>query len=188
MGAVIASQRRFSLKVHGISPACLRLIQSSNCLTLPHEPNLLKIINSIGLESECLSVFKEFSSTFKDLERHVILQMDEVHTRSDASYKGGKVIGSIDHPEDPPTTVFSIVVSSLITKFSIIVKLVPLSSRSAAALFPIVIKTISDIESCNLYVGAVCTDNCPLNVSLYKLLSPNHKTLLPEVIHPCDPN
>ena len=32
----------FSLKVHGISPACFRLIQSSNCLNLPHERNLLK--------------------------------------------------------------------------------------------------------------------------------------------------
>ena len=28
----------------------------------------------------------------------------------------------------------------------------------------------------------------PTIVSLYKLLPPNHKTLLPEVIHPCDPN
>ena len=178
----------FPLKVHGISPACFRLIQSSNCLNLPHERNLLKIKNSIGLENEYLSVLKEFSSTFKDLERHVILQMDEVHIRSDASYKGGKIIGSIDHPEDPPTTVFSIMVSSLMTKFSTIVRLVPLGSSSAAALLPIVIKTISDIESCNLYVDAICTDNYPLNVSLYKLLSPNHKSLLPEVIHPCDPN
>ena len=189
MGAVISSQRRFfSLKVHGISPAFFRLIQTSNCLNLPHERNLLKIKNSIGLGSEYLSVLKEFSSTFKYLERHIILQMDEVHTRSDASYKGGRIIGSIDHPEDPPTTVFSIMVSSLMTKFSTIVRLVPLGSGSAAALLPIVIKTISDIESCNLYVDAVCTDNYPLNVSLYKLLSPNHKTLLPEVVHPCAPN
>ena len=103
--------------------------------------------------------------------------MGEVHIRSDASYKGGRIIGSIDHPEDPPTTVFSMMVSRLMTKFSTIVRLIPLGSSSAAALLPIVINTISDIESCNLYVDAVCTDNYPLNVSLYKLLSPNHKTL-----------
>ena len=114
--------------------------------------------------------------------------MDEVHIRSDASYKGGRIIGSIDHPEDPPTTVFSMMVSSLMTKFSTIVRLIPLGSSSAAALLPIVINTISEIENCNLYVDAVCTDNYPLNVSLYKLLSPNHRTLLPQVPHPCDPN
>ena len=68
----------FALKVHGISPACFRLIQFSNCLNLPHGRNLLKIKNSIDLESEYLSVLlKEFSLTFKDLERHVILQVGE---------------------------------------------------------------------------------------------------------------
>ena len=55
MGAVIASQRK------AFSPQGTRRfsrlfsakqIQSSNCLNLPHESNLLKIENSIGLESE----------------------------------------------------------------------------------------------------------------------------------------
>ena len=35
---------------------------------------------------------REFSFTFKDLDRHVILQIDEVHIHSDASYKGGRII------------------------------------------------------------------------------------------------
>ena len=49
---------QFYIKVHGISPACFRLIQSSNCLNLPHERNLLIIKNSIGFESEYLCVLK----------------------------------------------------------------------------------------------------------------------------------
>ena len=81
--------------------------------------------------------------------------MDEVHIRSDGSYEGGRIIGSIEHPKDPPTTVYSIMVSSLMAKLSTIVRLVPLGSNSAAALLLIVIKTISDIESSNLYVDAV---------------------------------
>ena len=140
----------FALKIHSISPACFRLVQSSNCLILPHERNLLKIKNSIGLENEYFSVMKEFSSTFNDKERHVLLAMDEVHIRSDASYKGGRIIGSIKHPEDPPTTVFSMMVTSLMTKFSTIVRLIPLGSSSATGLFPIITKTISDIENCNI--------------------------------------
>ena len=43
--------------------------------------------------------------------------MDEVHIRSDASYKGGKIIGSIDHPEDPPTIVFYMMITSFMNKF-----------------------------------------------------------------------
>ena len=31
----------FSLKIHGLSPACYRNRQSSNCLILPHERNLI---------------------------------------------------------------------------------------------------------------------------------------------------
>ena len=113
----------FCLKLQGISPASYRLIQSSNCLILPHERNLLRIRNSIGLQSEYTKIIKEIATTFKHLERHVILQMDEVHIRSDAAYKGGRVIGLIDNPEDPPMTVFSIMISSLAARFSTILRL-----------------------------------------------------------------
>ena len=176
----------FCLKIYGISPACYSLIQSSNCIILPHERNLLKIKNSIGLESEYTKILREIASTFNDLERHVILQMDEVHIRSDASYKGGRVIGSIDNPEDPHTTVFSMMVSSLSTRFSSIVRLIPLGSSSAETLYPIVKSTICDIEACGVFVEAVCTDNYPLNVRLYKCFSADSK-LRPKVQHPCNP-
>ena len=63
--------------------------------------------------------------------------MDEVHIRSDASYKGGLVIGSIDNPDDPYTTVFSMMVSSLSTKFFSIVRLILLGSSSAETLYPL---------------------------------------------------
>ena len=92
----------FSLKIHGISPACYRLIQSSNCLILPHERNLISIKNTLGIEGDYIRILREITSKFSHKERHVILQMDEVHIRSDASYKGGKVLGTIDNPSDPP--------------------------------------------------------------------------------------
>ena len=58
----------FCLKIQGISPASYRLIQSSNCLILPHERNLLRIRNSIGLHSEYTKIIKEIAATFKHLE------------------------------------------------------------------------------------------------------------------------
>ena len=177
----------FSLKIHGISPACYRLIQSSNCLILPHERNLIGIKNTLGIEGDYFQILKEITSKFSHRDRHVILQMDEVHIRSDASYKGGKVLGAIDNPSDPPTTVFSMMISSLMKKFSTIVRLIPLGSSSAADLYPIITKTIGDIESCDLFVEAICTDNYPLNVSLFKLFSYNTKILQARVVHPCNP-
>ena len=123
----------FALKLHGISPAGYRLILSSDCLFLPHERNILRMKNSIGLENEYINVLKETATTFSQLDCHVIIQMDEVHIRSGASYKGGRIIGSIENPEDPPTTVFSMMVSSLAKKYSTIVRLIPLGSSSAGS-------------------------------------------------------
>ena len=59
--------------------------------------------------------------------------------------------------------------------FSTIVRLIPLGSSSATTLFPIVTKTILDIERCKMYVDAICT------------FSADQKSLLPIVKHPCDP-
>ena len=78
-------------------------------------------------------------------------------------------------------------ISSLMNKFSTIVRLVPLGSSSARELYPIVKNTICDIESCNLFVEAVCTDNYPFNVNLFKIFSHASGTLHPKVKHPCNP-
>ena len=65
----------------------MKVISSSTPL-IQHVNNAIhnitnaKIKNSIGLESEYTKIL-EAASTFNDLERHVILQMDEVHIRSD---------------------------------------------------------------------------------------------------------
>ena len=121
----------FSLKIHRISPACDRLVRGSKCRILPHGRNLLKIKSSIGLESEYTKILAEVASTINDLECHLILQMDEVHIRSDAFDKEGRVIESIGKPNDQHTTVFYMIVTSLLTKFSSIVQLIPLGSSSA---------------------------------------------------------
>ena len=38
-----------------------------------------------------------------------------------------------------------------------------------------------------MYVDAICTDNYPLNVTLFKKFSADQKSLLPTVKHPCIP-
>ena len=50
-------------------------------------------IHRILLKTTLNSTFLSNIVGPNDSERHVILQMDEVHIRGDASYKGGKVIG-----------------------------------------------------------------------------------------------
>ena len=175
----------FCLKVHGISPACHRLIQGSSCLVLPHERNLLNIKNSIGLESEYTKILREVATTFNFLERHVILQMDEVNIRSDASYKGGSHWIDCQHRRSAYHCFLHDGVEFIYKIFhNCTINLLGFSN--AESIYPIVKSTICDIEDCGLFVEAVCTDNYPLNVRLYKMFSPDSK-LEQKVEHPCDP-
>ena len=81
----------------------------------------------------------------------------------------------------------TLMVSSLYKKWSTIVRLIPCSTTTAESLFPTIERIIRDIEHCGLQVQALCTDNYPLNVSIFKQLS-TEKTLDCAVPHPCDSN
>ena len=95
--------------------------------------------------------------------------------KSEYSYKGGKIIGSSSSPNKPAKTILGFMVSSIFTKWSTIVRLLPCSETSASEIFPITKKGICDIESCNLFVVTIITDNYLLNVCLFKLFSPTSK-------------
>ena len=127
----------FCLKIHGISPACYRLIQGSNCILLPHERNLLKIKNSIGLESEYTKIIEEVAITFNDFRRHVILEMVEVHI---VVMHPIREEGSINNPDDPHSTVFYMMVTSISARFSTILRLIPLGSSVISKLVVCLLK------------------------------------------------
>ena len=80
-------------------------------------------------------------------------------------------------------------ISSLCKKWSTVVLLLLCAKYSAAQILPIFLEVIKDIESCNLQVQVVYTDNYPLKVSLFKLLSPttNLETCIPHPLQPCRP-
>ena len=79
--------------------------------------------------------------------------MDEIHVKSDVTYKGGKIYGSSLSPEDPIKTVFAIMVSSLHKKWSTIVRLSPYASLSAERIFPIILSCVK--ENCCLCVDVI---------------------------------
>ena len=176
-----------TLKTHLISPKCYKHLQGMSCLSLPHFNTLEKLYSSFGLENEFFSFLRLSTQSFSSEQRHVIIQMDEIHVRSDISYKGGKIFGSSLDAADPTRTVFAIMVSSLFKKWSCIVRLLPCASVTAEKLFETIKSCIVDVEHCGLFVQILSTDNYPLNVKLFKLFSPNKK-LETRVPHPCDIN
>ena len=172
-----------AIKTHLISPACYKYLQSLNCISLPHVHTLEKLYASFGLENDFCTYLRHATSCFSPEERNVIVQMDEIHVRSDISYKGGKIFGPNLNLDDPTRTVFAIMVSSLHKKWSCISRLLPCASITAEKIFPIIKSCIIDIEHCGLKVQVISIDNYPLNVNVFKLFSSNGK-LETSVSHP----
>ena len=176
-----------SLKCQLISPVCYKYLQSLDCLSLPHLSTLKRLYSNFGLDAEFTNYLKQSATQFNRWERNVVIQMDEIHVKSTFTYKGGKIIGSSLNPTDPAKTVFAFMVSSLSKRWSNIVRLLPCASSSAVEHFPIIKEVIQDVEACGLFVHVLCTDNYPMNVNIFKLISPN-RILEPIVPHPMDLN
>ena len=172
-----------SLKAQLISSGCYRYLQSLECISLPHPSTLRRLYSNIGLDTNFIEYLKVACQDFNKFKKHVLLQLDEIHVKSDYTYKGGKIFGSpfinpnSNHPEkvssesEPAKTVLAFQVSSLFTKWSEIVRLLPCCNPKSSELLPIVKQVIIDIEKCNLKVVAICTDDYQLNVSLFKSLA-----------------
>ena len=176
-----------SIKTHLISPACYIYLQGLECITLPHVHTLDKLYSSFGLENDFCTYLIQATSCFSSKEKNVIIQMDEIHVKSDIAYKGGEIFAPNLNPEDPTRTVFAIMVSSLHKKWSCITRLLPCASISAKKIFPTIKSCIIDIEHCSLEVQIISTDNYPLNVNLFKLFSLSGR-LETKVSHPFDEN
>ena len=124
-------------------------------LSLPHFNTLEKLYSSFGLENEFFSFLKQATQFFSPEQKHVIIQMDEIHVKSDISCKGDKIYPSILNPDDPTKTVFAIMVSSLYKKWSCIVRLLPCASLTAEKIFDIIKSCIRDVEDCGLLIEII---------------------------------
>ena len=156
------------------------------CLSLPHPSTLRWLYSNIGLDTNFIDYLKVASQDFNKFKKHFLLQLDEIHVRSDYTYKGGNIFGSSfiktdsTNPEnnhssesDLAKTVLAFQVTSLFTKWSEIVRLLPCCNAKSSDLLPIVKQVIIDIEKCDLRVIIICTDDYQLNVSLFKSLADN---------------
>ena len=90
-----------SLKCQLISPSAYRYLQSIDCISLPHHSTLRRLSEIIGLENDFISHLKQSTLRFNQQQRHVSLHMDEIHLKSEYSYKGGRIIGCFSSPNKP---------------------------------------------------------------------------------------
>ena len=75
------------------------------CLSLPHVNTLEKLYSSFWFECEFFPYLKQATNSFTEAEKYIVMQMDEIHVKSDVTYIGGKIYGSSLSPEDLIKTV-----------------------------------------------------------------------------------
>ena len=102
-----------TLKCQLVSPACCSYLQSLEYLSFPHHLTLQRLYSNIGLDSEFAYYLRQSTLEFNPMERNVIVQMDQIHVKSEYTYNGGRIIASSIHSIEPDITVFAIMVSSL---------------------------------------------------------------------------
>ena len=92
---VLKNRRRYnmitmilSLKSHLSFQACFRQLRNMDCISLPHESSLHNLYSQFGLDTEFLTFLKAETSNFSPFERHLCLNMDEIHIKSTITYKG----------------------------------------------------------------------------------------------------
>ena len=176
-----------SIKTHLISPTCYIYFQSLECTTLLYVHKLDKLYSSFGLENDFCTYLTQATSCFSSKEKNVIVQMDQIHVKSDIAYKVGGIFAPNLNAEDPTRTKFAIMVFSLYKLWSCIIRLLPCASISAEKIFPTINSSIIEIEHCGLEVQIISTDNYPLNLNLFKDFSLSGK-LETKVHHPFDEN
>ena len=77
-----------------------------SCISLPHSNTLQKLYSSFVLENEFFTFLKQATQSFSLEQRHVIIQIDEIHVKSASNFD----------PDNPTKTVFAIMVASLYEK------------------------------------------------------------------------
>ncbi|KAI6656233.1 hypothetical protein LOD99_1566 [Oopsacas minuta] len=126
-------------------------LKSEKCRSLPHVQTLNTLYSPFSIANDFSAYLTQATSSFSSLERNVIVQMDEIHVKSDITYKGRKIVAPNLDQEDPTKTVFALMVSSLHNKWSCISHLLPCGSISTEKIFPIIKECIIDIENCGLH-------------------------------------
>ena len=91
-----------ALKSHLISPICYNYLQSLECLSLPHHRNLQKLYTNIGIQDDYIVFLKQATAQFTHQQRNVIIQMDEIHVKSDLTYKAGNIFDPLGILMNPP--------------------------------------------------------------------------------------
>ena len=180
---------RFALSLHSKSAAAYREVRDSGALILPSERVLRDYKNyfkpKAGISTENIETLREKTKSFTDVQRYVVLIMDEMKIQSNLVYDkfSGDLIGFIDLGD--PMTNFSCIeedviathalaflVRGLCTDIKHIIAYYFTGNVTSFQIMPLFWKAVSVLElSINLWVCAAVNDGASPNRQFFRLHS-----------------
>ena len=154
------------------STSCYRQMLQSNVLTLPSLSTLYRINNILSLRSTEEEITKYFQLKIQkltDIERNVILIIDEVYVQKNMEYTGGKYFGTVDG--ELAKTVLCFMIKSLRHHYKDVVALFPCHALTSASLLNHFYKVNRLLCEIGFHIVAISADNASVNRSFYSILS-----------------
>ena len=192
---------RFALSIHGKSPSAYRELRDSGALILPSERVLRDYKNyfkpKAGINQENIECLREKTKQFTDLQRYVVLVMDEMKIQSNLVFDkvSGDLVGFVDlgdpttneafaEEECVATHALAFLVRGLCTDMKHIVSYYFTWDITSFQIMSIFWKAVSVLElSLSLWVIGAVNDGASPNRKFFNLHSQLAKDLKCDVVY-----
>ena len=192
---------RFALSIHGKSPSAYRELRDSGALILPSERVLRDYKNyfkpKAGINQENIESLREKTKQFTDLQRYIVLVMDEMKIQSNLVFDkvSGDLVGFVDlgdpttneafaEEECVATHALAFLVRGLCTDMKHIVSYYFTRDVTSFQIMSIFWKAVAVLElSLNLWVIGAVNDGASPNRKFFNLHSQLAKDLKCDVVY-----
>ena len=167
----------YSIYAHGA--AAYSTLVNQKLLFMPSIKRLKQLSNPIELSpGNCSSVYLSMRiSRLNELQRFVVMIIDEIYIAKRVEYSGGKFFGDASCP----STILAFMIKSCCSNFRDVVTLIPISKLTSSILYDYFLKALSFVTSVGFKVIAISLDNLSTNRKFFieNLCNGNLKTHVP---------
>lgn len=170
--------------IHASSRAAYNILLEENILCLPSVSTLNKVTKRLkgtsGLDNS--TYLKMRVKKLNELERSVILMIDEIYIAKRVEYTAGEIQG-LTADGTVASTLLCFMVKSLTSKYKDLVAIYPVNKLTASKQYECYKEVVTLIESVSLNVTAISVDNAAVNRKFFTDFLCDG-TLKTSVLHP----
>ena len=157
------------------SPAAYNSLRNNGTLILPHPKYLQKLASNLNVsptsEKENIHFLHVMTSKLADIDKFVILSLDEVYVNPSLEYKNGKLVGqAVNNCLEEARTIQAFMVHSAYGSFKEVVSLTPVKALTGDYLTDLTLKVLKFVQESGLIVICIICDNSRVNKNMLSTL------------------